>query len=336
MAISPCKKLMRDVANAFVLLIAAVLAQGQDESGTAGVNFQGQVRYENNTPAQFIQVELWVDGETTWRTHAMTDRMGKFHAGAPCMVIQYKIEAPGFRPVWGRVDISVNPCRTFETITLRAMPGTTVPGSEAPPPSVIDPRVAAIPVEARNEFDIGQKAVNGNDFTGAIPHLQKAISLYPRYAEAYQLLGLAQLQTSQGPQAESSLVKAVEIEDRMPRAQYLLGVLYARTNRANLAEKPFSRFADLDPLNPDAHFELAKVCFALNRFSEAEMHARKAIALKETNAGVHIVLGYALLRQNKPEDAKQAFQRFLKLDSNNPMAVDVKNVIAQINNQAKK
>ena len=66
------------------------------------------------------------------------------------------------------------------------------------------------------------------------------------------------------------------------------------------------------------------------------MHARKSIALKETNAGVHIVLGYSLLRQGKPEDAKQAFQRFLKLDSNSPMAVDVKNVIAQINNQARK
>ena len=106
MAISLCKKLMRDVAKALVLLIAAVLAQGQNDSGTDGVNFQGQVRYENNIPAQFLQVELWTDGETTWRTYAMTDRMGKFHAGAPCMVIQYKIEAPGFRPVWGRVDIT--------------------------------------------------------------------------------------------------------------------------------------------------------------------------------------------------------------------------------------
>ena len=338
MAIISCKKFMREVAKvAPAVLIAAALAQGQSGSDVeSGTSFQGQVRYENNTPAQFIQVELWTDGESSWRTFATTDRSGKFHTGAPCMVIQYKIEVPGFRPVYGRVDMSIRPCRALEAVTLKAMPGTTIPGIEGPPSSTIDARVAAIPAEASKEFDAGQKAVNGNDFAAAIPHLQKAISVYPRYAEAYQLLGVAQLQMNQGAQAESSLVKALEIEDRMPRVQYLLGIIYAKTKRANLAEKPLSRFADLDPQNPDAHFELAKVCFALNKFADAEVHARKSIELNETNAGVHTVLGYALLRQSKPKDARQAFQQFLKVDPNNPMARDVKDTIAQIDNHAKK
>src|ERR1700687_2466180 len=104
----------------------------------------------------------------------------------------------------------MHPGRALELMTLRAMPGTTIPGSEPPHSSMIDARVAAIPAEAKKEFDAGQKAVNGNNFAGAIPHLQKAITLYPRYAEAYQLLGVAQLQTDQGPQAESSLVKRSE------------------------------------------------------------------------------------------------------------------------------
>jgi tetratricopeptide (TPR) repeat protein len=332
-----CREFMRDLAKvALVFLIGAILAQAQSDSGVeSGNNFQGEVRYENNAPAQFVQVELWTDGESSWRTIATTDRMGKFHTGAPCMVIQYKIEAAGFRPFWGRVDMSIKPCRVLEWITLKAMPRTT-PGDEGPASGVIDGRVAAIPVEARKEFDAGQKAVNGNDFAGAIPHLQKAISLYPKYAEAYQLLGVAQLQTNQGPQAEASLVKAIEIEDRMPQAQYLLGVLYAKTNRANLAEKPLNRFAELDPRSPEAQFELAKVNFALNKFPDAEMHARKSIKLKEPNAGVYIVLGYALLRQRKADGAKQAFQQFLKLAPDNLMAADVQNVVAQIDQRPNK
>jgi Flp pilus assembly protein TadD len=333
MVIIFCKKSMRDVAKvALVVFIAAVLAQAQSGSDAeSGTSFQGQVRYENNAPAQFVQVELWTDGESSWRTFATTDRAGKFHTGAPCMVIQYKIEIPGFRPVWGRVDMSIKPCRGLELITLKATRGTTISSSGA---AVIDARVAAIPAEARREFEVGEKGVNGNDFAGAIPHLQKAISLYPRYAEAYQLLGVAQLQTKQGPQAESSLVKAIEIEDRLSRAQYLLGVLYAMTNRANLAEKPLKRFAELDPQSADAQFELAKVSFALNKFPDSEMYARKSMMLKETNAGVHIVLGYALLRQTKANDAKQAFQQFLKLAPNSPMADDVRNTIAQIDQRA--
>src|SRR5579864_4341225 len=334
MRILSCQKLARNMAwIALAFSALPVLAQLQSESGMEGTNFQGVVHYENNAPAQFVQVELWTDGESSWRTTTMTDRMGKFQVGVPCMVIQYRINTPGYRPEWGRVDVSTNPCRALEWITLKKKSNST---PEGPATGVVDGRIAAIPVEARTEFDIGQGAVNGDNFSGAIPHLKKAIELYPRYAEAYQLLGVAQLKTNQGPQAEASLLKAIEIEDRMPRSQYLLGVIYARTNRVEMAVKPFNRFAELEPDNPDAQFELAKVTFALNKFPEAAGHARNAIKLKETDPGVYVVLGYALLRQKKADDARHAFQQFLKYDSTSPMAADVKNLVAQIDQKVGK
>ena len=320
----------RLIPTAFVLSLIAPLGHAQSDSGAdAGTNFSGVVKYGNDTPAQFVQVELWTDGESSWRTITTTDRMGKFHAGAPCMVVQYKIDAPGYVPVWGRVDMSMKPCRVLEWVTLKPSPKSTS-DKEMPASGVIDGRIAAIPPEAKTEFEIGQFDVNSNDYTGAIPHLQKASTLYPRYAEAYQLLSVAQLQLDQSAQAEASLLKAIEIEDKMPRTQYLLGVLYAKTNRADLAERPLTRFAELDPQNPDAFFELAKVCFALKKYQEAEIRARTAIKLKERNQGVHIVLGYALLRQKKVEEARKSFQQFLKHDPDSPMAADMKNMIVQI------
>jgi Flp pilus assembly protein TadD len=336
MRILKCKKLARYMASIVLTFsIAPVLAQLQSDSGNeSGANFQGVVRYDNNVPAPFVQVELWTDGESSWRTITTTDRMGKFRAGVPCMVIQYKIETPGYRPVWGRVDVSVNPCRALEWITLKKAKSNSPP--EGPATGVVDARIAAIPAEAKTEFDLGQGAINGDDFSGAIPHLQKAIEIYPKYAEAYQLLGVAQLKADQGPQAEATLLKAIQIEDRMPQSHYLLGVLYAKTNRLEMAEKPLNRFAELDPQNPDAQFELAKVTFALKKFPEAETHARNAIKLKEGNPGVYVVLGYALLRQKKGDDARHAFQHFLKYDSSSPMAADVKNLIAQIDEKVGK
>jgi tetratricopeptide (TPR) repeat protein len=324
------------LAFAFTI-ITPIFASGQNDSGgDSGTNFQGAIRYQNDTPAQFVQVELWTDGESSWRSITTTDRMGKFHVGAPCMVIQYKVEKPGYVPIWGRVDMSMKPCRVLEWITLKPAAGKSGIDEHNPASGVIDGRIAAIPPEAKTEFEAGQLNVNSNDYSGAIPHLQKAIALYPRYAEAYQLLGVSQLQLNHAKEAESSLLKAIEIEDRMPRAQYLLGVLYAITSRADLAEKPLRRFAELDPENPDAPFELAKVYFALNRFPEAEMRARDAIKLKEKNAGVYIVLGYALLRQKRAEDAKKSFQQFLKTEPNSPMAVDMRNIIAQLDQRAGK
>lgn len=321
---------------AWLVLSAAALIQAQSGSDVeSGTNFQGRVRYENSAPAAFVRVELWTDGESTWRTFATTDRMGKFHSGAPCMVVQFKVEAPGFRPVWGRVDISTHPCRALEDITLKALPGTNVPGSDPAPSGIIDARVAGIPGDAKSEFEAGQKAVDENDFAVAIPHLKKAIELYPRYAEAYQLLGVAQLQMRRGPEAEASLKKAIEIEDKMPRAQYLLGVLLAMTNRANLAKKPFTRFAELDPTNPDAYFELAKTEFALKEFPEAELQARKAIALNEKNNEVQMLLAYSLLRQAKAEEAKETFRQYLKLDPNSAVKAEVENTIAMISEHEK-
>jgi len=325
-----------DVVEIFLaVLFSSILASAQNNSGSDGTNFRGQVRYSDNSPAQFVQVELWTDGETTWRTYVTTDRTGRFQTGAPCSVIQYKIEVKDYRPVWGRVDMSINPCRTSEGMTLIPLPGKQ-PLGELPATGSVNARIAAIPPEAQREFDAGQKAINDNDFAGSIPHLQKAIDAYPKYAEAYQLLGVAQLQTDQAPQAETSLVNAIAIEDGMPRAQYLLGVLYAKTGRPGLAEKPFSRFAELDPQNPNAHFELAKVSYALNKFSDAETHARKSIELKESDPGVHVVLGYALLRQKRALDARDEFQLFLSSVPGGPMASDVRNVVAQIDQRLNK
>ena len=313
-----------------VFLFLAIGSSAQMNTNTQGGNYKGMVRYENNAPASYIKIEIWSDGGT-FRTIVNTDDQGRFAVSAPFSVIQYKVEIPGYRPAYGRDDLSTSG-RANELITLKALPGTVPPGSPAAP---FDERIAAIPAEAKKEFDAGQKAVNANDFAGAIPHLQKAVTIYPSYAEAYTMLGLSQMQTQQGPQAEASLTKAVQIEDKMPQAQYLLGMLLAMTNRANLAEKPFLRFAELDPANPDAHFELAKTEFALNKFDQSEMHARKAIELKEKNPGVEVVLAYSLLRQKKAPEAKEAFKQYLKLDPNSPMKADVEKTIAMIDEHEK-
>src|SRR5262245_1997317 len=124
---------MRNLFKIGVTLVLTALAYAQ------GGNFQGQIRYDNNTAAMDVRVELWTDGGT-YRTTTSTDRMGKFQVQAPCGVIQYKIEHPGYRPVYGRVDISTM-CRALEDVTLRPLPGTTPPTAKAEAP--IDARIAA-------------------------------------------------------------------------------------------------------------------------------------------------------------------------------------------------
>src|SRR5205807_2088099 len=100
--------------------------------------------------------------------------------------------------------------------------------------------------------------------------------------------------------------------------------------RTKEAESPLLRAVELDPKNPDAHFELAKNQFALQKFAEAQAHAERSLALKPQNPPVYVVLGYSLLRQKKVSQAEEAFRHFLKLDPASPMAGDVKQVEAMI------
>jgi TolA-binding protein len=47
-----------------------------------------------------------------------------------------------------------------------------------------------------------------------------------------------------------------------------------------------------------------------------------------------VVLGYSLLRQKKADDARRAFQQFLKVSPSGPAADDMKGLIAQIDQRA--
>src|SRR5205085_5620340 len=98
---------MTRLMHAMLLLVAVVSAAAQTNMNSVGGNFKGMVRYETNTPASYIKVEIWTDGGT-FRTTVNTDDRGRFAVQAPFAVIQYRIEIPGYRPIYGRDDISTS------------------------------------------------------------------------------------------------------------------------------------------------------------------------------------------------------------------------------------
>src|SRR5947207_2737896 len=150
---------MKRLLSVLPILAMAVLAVAQSNTNVQGGNFKGQVRYDNNTPASHVKVEIWSDGGT-FRTTVNTDETGRFQVQAPFAVIQFKIEIPGYRPVYGRDDLSMSG-RADEMLTLKALPGTTPPAAALP--ATIDARVAAITPDAKKEFDAGEKAMGSND-----------------------------------------------------------------------------------------------------------------------------------------------------------------------------
>jgi Flp pilus assembly protein TadD len=295
----------------------------------------GQVFLRDGQPAPFIEVRL--DGFTTGvNTSVITDPAGRFQFGGLIAGKMYTltIDLHDYQPVRRSIDLSMT--HDYESVTLQPKPSDKA--REVPPEgptATIDARIAQITPEAKSEFQVGQKALEAKDGPGAIAHFQKAIELFPNYAEAYQLMGGAYLGGGNLAMAESAFVKAVTIEERMVNAQLALGLTRNLMGKTREAEQPLQRAVQLDPKNPDAHFELAKNQFALQKFPDAQKQAEQSLQLKPQNPPVYVVLGYSLLRQQKALEAEEAFRKFLKIAPSDPMAGDIRQVLAMIEQHQK-
>jgi len=261
-------QLLRSIFTSSLLLLTTAAWAG---------HITGQVRFDSGQVVDNARVQLRSD-MIAYQTETVTDRQGRFtFDGLPLTTFHLWIEFPGYRTYSTTIDISMSKM-SYEGITLqrdRSKDVKEVPheGQKA----TVDARVAQIPDEAKSEFQAGQKSLETKDGPGAITHFQKAIALFPNYAEAYQLMGGAYLGGGNLAMAESAFVKAVTIEERMVNAQLALGLTRNLMGKTREAEQPLQKAVQLDPKNPDAHFELAKNQFALQKFADAEAQASKSL-----------------------------------------------------------
>jgi tetratricopeptide (TPR) repeat protein len=303
-------QLLRPLFASFLFLFATAAAW-------AG-HITGQVRLDTGQTVDNVIVQLRSD-MVAFQTETQTDRQGRFtFDGIPLTTYHLWIEYPGYHTYNTTIDISMSKM-SYEGITLQKDRSKDV--KEVPPEgpnATVDARMAQIPDDAKSEFQAGQKALDAKDGPGAIKHFQKAIELFPNYAEAYQLLGGAFLGGGNLAMAESAFVKAVTIEEHMVNAQLALGLTRNLMGKVREAEQPLVKAVQLDPKNPDAHFELAKNQFALQKFADAEASELKAISIDKDIPNFYYVLGLSRAMMGNTPGAEEPFTTLVTKDPANP------------------
>lgn len=118
-------------------------------------------------------------------------------------------------------------------------------------------------------FNLGMAYSDLGRLDEARAHLEKAVTIEPRYAAAWVALGVAQQRSRMTDEALASLRAALEIEPDNAYAERNLGAALASAGNPEEAEKHFRRATFLAPNDQAAFLGLAQAVESLGRFDEA-------------------------------------------------------------------
>ena len=187
------------------------------------------------------------------------------------------------------------------------------------------------PPKARSEMEKGLEAFSKGDLKKAEEKLQKAVEIYPKYARAWDNLGVVRMRESNREGAREAFQKSIESDDKFTPGYLNLARLNMLENKIPEAVDLIKKGLAVDPNNVEGLALLAKEELVTHEYDKALADARKVHTLPHDHlADVHLIAGEALLHQNRSAEAVQEYEQYLKEYPDSPNAATVRRAMAQI------
>lgn len=320
-----------------LLLIIAALALVA--SSALAQQIQGTVRYaQNRQPV--LGAPVICDG-TGGRSQQMTDRNGKFYFRVSPGHYTCSVRIPGYVEAQHSVDLTDTKSSEYVDLLLkddgsgRAAANTTNSTPDAD---------ANAPANAREEFNKGSALVGEGKkekLEEGVTHLEKAISLYPKYLSANLMLGTTYMDLQQWDKAEKALHRALEINPKAANAYLALGEIYWHQKKYAEAEKTLQDGLAIEGRSYQGHFTLARVYWDEANATKDEAQVKpameksytevnQALSLKSDLADAHLLKGNLLLRVRRAQDALTEFEEYLRLEPKGKFAEPTKALVEKI------
>lgn len=290
----------------------------------------GQVRYsKGGAPADqvLVRLESFGGGVVTEMT---TDRTGKFRFSG-LSPAQYTVtaRAAGYREMQQHIDLKTN---NTEYVFFQLVADNNSKAEARPTPAGV--LNANVPPAALAEFEKAEQVLASGKREGideAILHLEKALSIYPKYVEAELKLGTAYMDLRQWATAEQALKKTIEIDPKTANAYFALGEVYRRQKKYEQAEKALQDGLVIETRSAQAHLTLARVYWEKVAGVKDEAHWRPSLekSYQEVNqsleldgnlAPAHLLKGNLYFKVRRAEDALHEYEEYLRLEPNGQFA----------------
>jgi len=210
-------------------------------------------------------------------------------------------------------------------IVLRRIAG--VEGSSISVTSMMAPK------EATKAYQNGLQALLKNKPGDAAKDFEKAVALYPRFADAWVSLGKLRLEQQSIEPARAALKKAMECDPKLVAPYLELGLLAAKDAKWQESGKYLDRALALDPVDfPQAWYANAVANYNIKNYEAAEKSARAAVKLdpRHVNPRSDYLLGLVLAEKEDYAGAAAELELFVKLAPNAPDLTQVKDQLGQI------
>ncbi len=194
----------------------------------------------------------------------------------------------------------------------------------------ISATTAMAPKDARKAFDKAKDSAKKQKWAEAKKELEKAVTIYPKYAAAWHQLGLIHEKQDDVEAARKAYSQALSADAKFINPYLQLAQIAVRERKWQDLADTTSRVVKLNPFSfPQAFFYNAVAQYNLQNLDAAEQSVREALKIDTEHrlAKASHLLGVILAQKNDYPGAAEQMENYLKFA---PKASDAEQVRKQI------
>ncbi len=188
-----------------------------------------------------------------------------------------------------------------------------------------------VPGKARSVYLKAREACSRGKFDDAQPLLDRALQIYPHFAEALTLRGLIQLRANQIDQGRQSFEQAIQFDPAYSPAYVALGAAYNAQAHYDDALRTLQRGTAISPLAWQGYYEMARASIGKGLYDKGLQFADRAEQLNGNHlAAIHLLKAYAMIPLKFYSRAKEELQTYLQREPKGANAEQARHLLAQL------